>query len=928
MLLSLLSVILIIPVLVMARTGLDAADHRVDAAGDITASTQHLAAILRVTPALDVEAKATSALLGSSGLPAQIALFASTIAKIDFEANMLTARDNVDGARDPLFPLGQLAALDELRARVDEDLISSAEAEEGYAGLLDALAIEADEELSTLFAAAANGDFDQGSLITAAQVADAAVSVQILQVGQSGLWARLVAPFGEPTAADVRALADNLALLGAASEELDRLAEPESIVGRAWNDEGRRSEANALSSRFEDAVGQFIEAEKPASTVEAPGDEDLGTELPPIFDPSFFQTIDPSTLASFFGNFDPGTLQTSEFDLITVLGKAVEVSESIAAEAQVIDALGTVVEAALQDVEFHAQQIETTAVAARSRTLAWMFGIVAILLIGGALLFRLVVRPIGRLEELASSVRDGDLDGHLDEQGPKELRVAARTMNEAIASLKLAEVQAAALAEGRLSDPILESSVPGSLGSSLRAAVARLTATLKEREEFQHRLAHEASHDGLTQLPNRNAVFRHLTSALARTGRGSSTMALLFIDVDGFKAFNDAHGHQVGDTVLRTTAARLKNTIREGDVAGRIGGDEFVVVAEPLDGIEDTLRLCERILDVVSQPIQAGGTTIKVSVSIGVALSDGRALTADELLRDADLAVYRAKDLGRGRVEVCDEDLRGHVVERANLEVAIAEGIGRNEFVLHYQTTVDARSSDPQSLEALVRWQRPDHGLVSPAGFIEVAERTDLILDLDRWVMSAALAQMAAWGGHETLGRLPVAVNVSGRHLSSGSLVADVTSALSQQPEVSADRLIVEITETALMDDLDQAANDLAALRRLGVKVALDDFGTGYMSLATLRNLPVDVLKIDGSFVARMQSAQERSLIELIVGTGHILGIDVTAEGVETSEQVAQLIELGSDYLQGFYFSHPCDAEALERQLDGVAAPLTQRVID
>jgi diguanylate cyclase (GGDEF)-like protein len=213
-------------------------------------------------------------------------------------------------------------------------------------------------------------------------------------------------------------------------------------------------------------------------------------------------------------------------------------------------------------------------------------------------------------------------------------------MNEAIASLKLVEAQAAALADERLSDPILQTSTPGSLGASMQAAVGRLTTSLTEREDFQRRLAHEASHDGLTRIPNRTAVLRHVTAALARTSRSSSTMALLFIDIDGFKAFNDAHGHHVGDTILRRTAQRLIGAVREGDLAGRLGGDEFVVVAESLDGIDGALVLSDRIIDVATQPILVEGVTINPSVSIGIALADGKGLTADELLRDADLAVY------------------------------------------------------------------------------------------------------------------------------------------------------------------------------------------------------------------------------------------------------------------------------------------------
>ena len=902
-LLALMAMTLAVPLLVVALSEVRTADRRVDAAHQVVANSEHLSTILRVTPAVNVERDATIAVLGASELREDIAVFAIETIGVDFDANLATARADVDATWEGHVAQELIEPLADLRASVDDGSISIAEADERYDGMLAGLADAADEQTSSVYSAAAAGDAADDALIAAARVAEATVAVEIEQVGQGGLWARLVVPFGDPTVADIRALSDSLARLEAASAQVDRLVDPDSATGILWTDVDRVTQASSHSAHFDNAVDESVEG---------------GSQEPADLDPSFFENFDPSGIASFFGTFDPGRLEVGEFDLATVLPAVAEIGEHAEIDARVIADLAAVVDAALQEVELQARRIESDAFAARDSTIVWLVAILAVLFVGCAMLSLLVARPFERLARLISAMRDGDLDGRLEEKGPRELRIAARTMNEAIASLKLVEAQAAALADERLSDPILRTSTPGLLGASMQAAVGRLTTSLTEREDFQRRLAHEASHDGLTRIPNRTAVLRHVTAALARTSRSSSTMALLFIDIDGFKAFNDAQGHHVGDTILRRTAQRLIGAVREGDLAGRLGGDEFVVVAESLDGIDGALVLSDRIIDVATQPILVEGVTINPSVSIGIALADGKGLTADELLRDADLAVYRAKELGRGRVEVCDEELRGHVVERSNLESAIADGLRKDEFILHFQPTVDARTRAVTSLEALVRWQRPGHDLVSPAGFIEVAERTDLILDLDRSVMSAAVAQMAAWGEHEVLGRLPVAVNVSGRHLSAGTLVADVSSVLAEHPGVAADRLVVEITETALLRDLDQAASDLAALRRMGVRVALDDFGTGYMSLATLRHLPVDVLKIDRSFIAQMQSARDHSLVELMVNTGHLLGVDVTAEGVETPEQVALLTELGSDHLQGFLFSYPVDAPELERQLDGV----------
>jgi diguanylate cyclase (GGDEF)-like protein len=391
-------------------------------------------------------------------------------------------------------------------------------------------------------------------------------------------------------------------------------------------------------------------------------------------------------------------------------------------------------------------------------------------------------------------------------------------------------------------------------------------------------------------------------------------LALLFLDIDGFKSINDAYGHHVGDVALRTIAQRLAASIRRGDLAGRLGGDEFVVVAEPVADLEEAVALSNRILEVVTAPITFEGITITPSASIGIGLADGT-LTADELLRDADLAVYRAKSLGKGRVDVCDEDLRNEVQERSSLEHALRAALANDEFVMFYQPTIDPRSRDITSLEALIRWDRPGVGIVGPDQFIPTAERSDLILDIDRWVLRQVAAQLAEWGGRQTLRALPVAVNISGRHLGSGTLLHDVESALAGH-DVDHHLLIVEVTETALFEDMATAARELTQLRATGVRIALDDFGTGYMSLSHLRALPVDILKIDRSFVASMASDTEDSLIRLIVDTGHLLGAVVTAEGVETEMQAQQLTEMGNDFLQGYLFSRPVDAATTTRTLE------------
>jgi len=462
---------------------------------------------------------------------------------------------------------------------------------------------------------------------------------------------------------------------------------------------------------------------------------------------------------------------------------------------------------------------------------------------------------------------------------------------EATASLRIAESQAVALAEERLDDDVLNARAPG--------------------ESFQRQLEHEAAHDHLTRLSNRAAILRHLNAALARTRRHRQAIALLFLDVDDFKGINDTHGHHTGDLVLQVIAQRLLLTIRTGDFAGRLGGDEFVVVAEPVGDLDAALALSDRIRDEVSKPITFEGVTFHPSVSIGVGISNGvDAISADELLREADNAVYRAKSHGKGRVEVCDENLRNTLRERDLLEQAIREAIDGDELRLYFQPSVHAVNHSIIGVEALVRWDRPGIGLVSPDAFIPAAERTDLILDIDRWVLGAAMEQVAQWSLDPTLCSVSVAVNISGRHLGSGSLLHDVESAIAKH-KIDPRNLVLEVTETALLEDVAHAARELLVLQELGVKIALDDFGTGFMSLAHLRLLPVDILKIDRSFVSEIESHADHSLVQLIVDTGHLLGVTITGEGVETETQAQVLASMQVDHLQGYYFSRPVPAQQI-----------------
>ena len=536
------------------------------------------------------------------------------------------------------------------------------------------------------------------------------------------------------------------------------------------------------------------------------------------------------------------------------------------------------------------------------------------LLVAASLLFALglshaITRPMRSLARAAQRLRDGDTTGIAELRGPREVRHATEAINEASAHLHLAERQATALAAGDLEHPALHESASGILGSSLQEAVSTLATSLGEREEFRRRLAHEASHDGLTQLPNRRASLAQLRRGLARTRRTDSGLAVMFVDLDEFKDLNDSFGHAAGDAVLTTVGRRLVNAVREGDHVGRLGGDEFVVVAEPVDGVSDAVLLAQRILDAVCEPVVADGVTMTVSASIGIALTDGTSdLTADELLRDSDLAVYKAKDGGKARIELCDEDLRADLKTRTDMEHALRRAVDSDQLTLRYQPIIDSATLDLVTVEALVRWNHPVQGFVMPDEFIPLAERSDLIIEIDLWVVEHVARQLAEWSHDAELSETSVAVNVSARHLSSDHFVADILGPLAAHG-VDPSRVIIEVTESTLLQDLQSAAVKLQELRRQGILIAIDDFGTGYTSLAHLKMLPIDILKIDCSFTTDMGSL---SLVKLIIDIGHLLGAKVTAEGIESHEQAEALTNMGTDELQGFLCGRPCPPAGLK----------------
>ncbi len=546
------------------------------------------------------------------------------------------------------------------------------------------------------------------------------------------------------------------------------------------------------------------------------------------------------------------------------------------------------------------------------------------LMFGVALLLaRSISRPLRRLEAQARSISAGNLElPPLTPSGPKQTVVASEAFNDVVANLRLLEAKARALAACAFEDPVLAEELPGQLGQALQQSITVLSGSIVEREQLQQSLAHQATHDSLTGLHNRAAAVEFLDDAVARAGRSGMALAVLFVDLDDFKRANDTFGHGVGDVILRSIAARISVIARRSDFVARLGGDEFVIISEGLRDAHEASAIAARLVESLGRPIEVEGMTISVSASVGIAHAlDGGADESSQLLACADLALYRAKRIAGASVEIYDETLREELVRRSEVEKDLIACLDRDAegLFLEYQPVIDAASGELLSVEALVRWDRPGHGRCQPADFVPVAEQSELIVALDRWVLDTALAQQRAWRDAAG-GEIAIAVNISARHLLTGRLVEHVTMALSASA-VDPGLLTIELTETVLLTDLPGVALDLKRLRELGVRVAIDDFGTGYTSLAHLQHLTVDTVKIDRSFTSELPADRDRRLVELVTDVGHHLGLSVVAEGVENADQLAELREIGCDQLQGFLIARPLAAEDVAAWRAGRLAP-------
>jgi diguanylate cyclase (GGDEF)-like protein/PAS domain S-box-containing protein len=439
-----------------------------------------------------------------------------------------------------------------------------------------------------------------------------------------------------------------------------------------------------------------------------------------------------------------------------------------------------------------------------------------------------------------------------------------------------------------------------------------------QRVQAEEALRHAALHDALTGLPNRTLFADVVNQRLARTaGRRHGTCAVLFVDVDRFKVINDSLGHQAGDELLKTTVNRLMACLRDGDTLARMGGDEFTVLLHDIRGTADAVAVAEAIQRELRMPVELGGREVSVSASIGIALNRTDHLSADDIMRDADIAMYRAKDAGRARHELFDMALHAQVTDKLGFEHDLRRAVDRRELMLMYQPIVSLASGQAVGFEALVRWQRNGE-FVPPAEFIPVAEDLHLIEPLGSWVLREVCLQFAAWRAGRPNGSIEhVTVNVSTHQLVLPDFITTVRRAV-RDAGLEPHMLHLEITETALLRQADLVVSVLKELRAFGVKVYLDDFGTGFSSLSHLHRLPVDALKLDRTFVSTLMDAGRPSIVESVMALANTLGTPVIAEGVETEAQLQELSRLGCTSAQGYLFAGPLSAASAEAFMAGI----------
>jgi diguanylate cyclase (GGDEF)-like protein len=448
-------------------------------------------------------------------------------------------------------------------------------------------------------------------------------------------------------------------------------------------------------------------------------------------------------------------------------------------------------------------------------------------------------------------------------------------------------------------------------------AIANVLANAIERRRTEEWTQHEALHDALTGLPNRSLFLDRLEHALSVADRRETNLAVLFLDLDQFKLVNDSMGHAAGDELLAAVAPRIEQALRPGDTVARFGGDEFAVLAEDAGDERGATRIAERIAEALTRPFILRDREHFVSASIGISIGSG-AEDPEGLIRDADAALYRAKEHGRGGYEIFDEVMRSRVIEHMQTENDLRRALQREEFVIHYQPVIRLHDGSVASMEALLRWDHPERGLIGPVAFIPVAEESRLIVPIGRWVIEQACRQAAAWQELQPdSAPISVAVNLSARQLADPALIAHVEGSI-RANGIEPSTLWLELTESTLLDDTVYVERTLDALRALGVHLVLDDFGVGFSSLGYLKRLPLSMVKLDRTFVENVtESPHDAAIVRAVSDMAETIGIGVVAEGVETEEQVRVARDLGCGYAQGFHFAEPVPASYVERLLAG-----------
>jgi len=452
----------------------------------------------------------------------------------------------------------------------------------------------------------------------------------------------------------------------------------------------------------------------------------------------------------------------------------------------------------------------------------------------------------------------------------------------------------------------------GTLMSSFAKMLATIEQQTDEINQFPRRLdqlARQAFRDSLTSLPNRSLFMDRLAHALTRTERRGEQLAILFLDLDRFKVVNDSLGHGVGDQLLIGVSQRLASCLRPEDTIARLGGDEFAILIEDVKDDKAPASVADRLTGELQQPFTVEGRDVVITVSIGIAMSTAKRMTPEDILRDADLAMYHAKGKGKARYEIFDKSMNAPAQERMDLELDLRNAVARGEFVLHYQPILELPTGRIVEMEALVRWKHPRRGLLFPGDFIGLSEETGLIVPLGRWVLHEACRQTRQWQLATPGLSLAISVNLSARQLQQPGLVEEIAAAL-RDTRLDPSALRLEITETVVMHDAPATLAKLEALKALGVQLAIDDFGTGYSSLGYLKRFPVDTLKIDRSFVKGIgQNVEDSAIVRAVITVAKSLGLAVTAEGIESADQLEHLRSLGCDHGQGYYFAKPMSSD-------------------